>query len=105
MFRTRLREAAKDKANFAGRYILTAWGCGTTCLMGAVIDAKTGNVHWWNFTVCCWGFDIDDKFRPIEFPLNSRLIVFSGARNEKEGDIGAHFYKLENGRLYTFDLC
>ncbi|HEU4872788.1 MAG TPA: hypothetical protein VFT44_06795 [Pyrinomonadaceae bacterium] len=44
MFRTRLKEASKEKPNFAGRYILTAWGCGTTCLMGGVIDAKTGKV-------------------------------------------------------------
>ena len=97
-FRTRLREASKEKPNFAGRYILTAWGCGTSCLMGAVIDAKTGRVHWWNFTICCWT-STDDNFKPIEFRLNSKLIVFSGARNEKEGDEGAHFYKFENGRF------
>lgn len=98
MFRTRLREASKEKPNFAGHYILTAWGCGTTCLMGAVVDAKTGRVYWWNFTICCWT-DVDEKFQPIEFRLNSNLIVFSGARNEKEGDVGAHFYKFERGRF------
>jgi hypothetical protein len=98
-FRTRLREASKEKPNFAGHYILTAWGCGTSCLMGAVIDAATGRVYWWDFTICCWSFDVDNKFQPIEFRLNSRLIVFSGARNEKEGDVAAHFYKFENGRF------
>jgi hypothetical protein len=99
-FRTRLRWAAKNlKPNFAGRYILTTWGCGTSCLMGAVIDAKTGKVHWWDFSLCCWGYDIDENFQPIEIRLNSKLIVFSGARNEKDGDIGAHFYKFENGRF------
>ncbi len=97
MFRTRLREAAKEKPNFAGRYIVTAWGCGTQCLMGAVIDAKTGKVYWWNFTVCCWE-NADDDFSPIEFRPNSRLIVFSGLRNEA-GIKGAHFYKFENGRF------
>ena len=99
MFRTRLRETSKEKPNFAGRYILTAWGCGTSCLMGAVIDAKTGKVYWWGFTICCWGHEVDDNFQPIEFRLNSKLIVFSGARNEKDGDNGAHFYKFENGRF------
>jgi hypothetical protein len=100
MFKTRLREAAKNqKPNFAGHYILTAWGCGTSCLMGAIIDAKTGRVHWWDFTICCWGFEVDDKFEPIEIRINSRLIVFSGARNEKEGDVGAHFYKFERSRF------
>ncbi len=99
MFRTRLREAAREKPNFAGHYILTAWGCGTSCLMGAVIDAKTGKVYWWHFSICCWGHDVDENFEPIEFRLNSKLIVFSGARSEKEGDNGAHFYKFENGRF------
>jgi hypothetical protein len=100
MFKTRLAWAAKNqRPNFAGHYILTTWGCGTTCLIGAIIDAKTGKVHWWDFSICCWSFDVDDKFQPIEFRLNSKLIVFSGARNEKDGDVGAHFYKFENGRF------
>jgi len=98
-FKTRLREAAKnEQVNFAGNYILTSWGCGTECLMGAVIDAKTGKVYWWNFSVCCWSAT-DDKFNPIEFRPDSKLIVFSGARNEKEGDDAAHFYRFENGRF------
>jgi len=99
MFRTVLREAAKEKPNFAGRYILTAWGCGTACLMGAVIDAKTGKVYWWGFSICCWRAEVDDNFQPIEFRLNSKLIVFSGIRNEKDNDNGAHFYKFEHGRF------
>ena len=41
---------------------------------------------------------MDDNFRPIEFRLNSKLIVFSSARNEKD-DNGVHFYKFENGRF------
>ncbi len=100
MFKTRLAWAARNqRPNFAGHYILTSWGCGTTCLMGAIIDAKTGKVYWWNFSICCWSLDVDDKFEPIDFRLNSKLIVFSGARNEKDGDVGAHFYKLENERF------
>jgi hypothetical protein len=90
-FRTRLRTAARQPPNFAGHYILTAWGCGAECLAGAVIDANSGELYWFPHTICCWGADVDDKFRPIEFHLDSRLIVFSGARNEKEGDGGAHF--------------
>ena len=99
-FKTRLRWAAKNlKPNFAGHYILTTWGCGAQCLMGAVIDAKTGRVYWWDFTICCWGFETDDKFNPIEFRPDSSLIVFSGLRNEKDGDDGAHFYRFDRGRF------
>lgn len=97
-YQTRLREAAKEKPNFAGHYILAAWGCGAECLMGAVIDAQTGKVYWFDFTICCWGAT-DDNFEPIEFRKDSKLIVFSGLRNEREGDDGAHFYKFENNRF------
>ena len=99
LFRTRLREAARQKPNFAGHYILTTWGCGTTCVTGAVIDANTGRVYWFPHTTCCWDANVDDKFNPIEFRLQSRLIVFSGRRNEKENDNGAHSYKFENGHF------
>jgi len=99
MYRSRLREAAKEKPNFAGHFIIAAWGCGAQCLMGAVINAKTGRVNWIPHTTCCWGTEVDERFEPIEFRLNSRLIVFSGLRDEKEGDDGAHLYKFENGRF------
>ena len=93
-FRTRLREAAQEKPNFAGHYIITAWGCGTGCLMGAVIDANTGKVRWFPHSICCWGeIERDDNFTPIVFRLDSRLIVFTGLRNERDRDQGAHFYE------------
>ncbi len=98
MFRTRLRAAAKEKPNFAGHYVVTSWGCGTTCLMGAIIDVKTGKVYWWDFSLCCWG-NVDDGFNPIEIRKNSNLIIFSGTRNEGDGDYGSHFYKFENGKF------
>jgi hypothetical protein len=99
-YKTRLKWAAKNqKPNFAGHYILISWGCGAECVEGAVIDAKTGKVYWWKFTICCWGTSVDEKFKPIEFRADSRLLVFSGARNEKDGDAGVHFYQIENGRF------
>ena len=99
MFRTRLKEAAKQKPNFAGHYILTTWGCGMECLMGALIDAKTGKIYQMPFTICCWGADVDDDFEPIQFRTDSNLIIFSGARDEKEGDNGKHFYKFDRHRF------
>lgn len=94
MFKTRLTNAAKEMPNFAGRYIVTTWGCGAECLMGVAIDAKIGNVHTWGFSVCCWG----DVEKPIDFRLDSSMIVFSGLRNE-EGSKGPHYYSVENGRF------
>ncbi len=97
-FHTRLRSAAGQAPNFAGHFIVTAWGCGTECLAGAIIDANLGTVYWLPHTICCWG-DVGEKFRPIKYRLDSRLIVFSGERNEKEGDGGAHFYDFKDGKF------
>jgi hypothetical protein len=97
-YRTRLREAAREKPNFAGHFIVTIWGCGTECVQGAIIDAKTGRVFMLPTTLCCFG-NVDDKFEPVEHRLNSKLIILSGARNEKEGDNAARFYRFDNNRL------
>ena len=39
------------------------------------------------------------NINPVEFRPNSKLIVLSGARNEKEGNAATRFYKFENNRL------
>jgi hypothetical protein len=98
-FKTRLREALKGKPNFAGHYIVTGWGCGTGCQLGAVIDARSGRVYWFPFATG-QNYEVDADFRPVEFRLNSRLIIFSGFRGDQEnGEAGARFYKFENGRF------
>jgi hypothetical protein len=88
-FRTRLRQGAKEKVNFAGHYVFTTWGCGSECIMGAAIDVKTGKVFLLPFTVCCWG---DDD--PAEFHADSRLIAIHGQRNEKGP--GTWYYKIDD---------
>lgn len=85
-----LRAAARGKPNFAGRYVLTSFGCGASCTMSAAIDAKTGAVAWLPFTVCCWEPEIDE---PLQFKRNSRLLVVHGSRNE-EGS-GVHYYQFD----------
>jgi hypothetical protein len=98
-FRTRLRSAAAQRPNFAGHYIVSSWGCGATCVMGAAIDANTGRVHWFPFTICCWTPNDTDTFRPIDYRVDSRLIIFTGARDEKDGDAAAHYYEFRNGEF------
>ena len=99
IFRTRIRYAAKQKRSFAGEYVLTAWGCGMECLSPAAINVRTGVVSPVPFTVCCWGSERD--FKAIDYRLNSRLIVFSGFRNESEKDSrdDVHYYVFRNGNF------
>jgi hypothetical protein len=79
-FRTSLNRAARQAPNFAGHYILTNIGCGASCVLTAVIDAKSGRVNWLPFTLCCW----DDKItEPIEFRRDSDLMILHGSKDEK----------------------
>uniref|UniRef100_E6VP76 Uncharacterized protein n=1 Tax=Rhodopseudomonas palustris (strain DX-1) TaxID=652103 RepID=E6VP76_RHOPX len=93
-YRTRLRAASKEWANFADHYYLTEWGCdGPQCRTGAIVSLPTGKVTFLP-EVCCWG-NVDDKFKPIEFRKDSRLVVLSGQLGG-QGDNGAKFFELKN---------
>lgn len=89
MFRTHINEAAKGKPDFAGHFILATWGCGASCVSGAVIDAKSGVVTMVPWIVCCSSnWDVE----PLVYQADSRLIVFNGLINEQEPD-AAHYYE------------
>lgn len=89
-----LRDAAERPPDFAGHYVLASWGCGASCVMAAAIDAKTGTVIWLPFTVCCWPLEITE---PLEFKIDSHLLIVRGSRNEKGG--GVYYYLLDNQRF------
>lgn len=100
-YRTRLREAARQRPNFAGHYVLALWGCGTQCVTGAAVDLRSGRVTWLpGGTLCCWGSGPQGPARevvPLRYRLDSRLLVLDGARHEREGDQGEHYYAMEDG--------
>ena len=55
--------------------------------MGAAVDLKTGRVTWVPDTLCCWWEPDDDaanEVEPMEFRLDSRLIIFHGMFGENE---------------------
>ena len=107
-FRTRLTSALRGGVNFGGRYILTGWGCGTGCVSGAIIDARTGRVYFpeemGNIAV---GVDETTGMyyeRPVEYRKNSRLLVvhgIPGTQIEANADrpTGDYFYEWKNNRL------
>jgi hypothetical protein len=80
--------------NFAGHYIFASWGCGASCIQSVAINAKSGNVIWLPFTVCCFAKGIMD---PIEYQLTSNLIIIQGSRNERGN--GTYYYKLLNEKF------
>jgi hypothetical protein len=89
MFRTRIDEAAKGKPDFAGSFIFARWGCGASCVSGAVIDARTGAVTMVPWMVCCSAnYDVE----PLVYRADSRLVVFNGLIDEEEPD-AAHYFE------------
>jgi hypothetical protein len=95
-FKTRINEAAKGKVDFAGHFIVAEWGCGASCLGGAVIDAKTGVVTMIPWSTCCtmWNGDADR----IQRKADSRLIAFVGMINEEEPD-AFHWFEFDRGNF------
>lgn len=80
MFRTNLRNAAKEAPDFAGHYKVAVWGCGSNCLNGNLIDLETGEVfdlpdadrpEWREYIFC--GYSYDEKV--YEVRVNSRLLI------------------------------
>lgn len=90
-YRTRLREANKEGINFAGHYIIASWGCGTGCSIGAIIDAKTGEVFFPDELAGGFGIETGhpeeslDKYGNFEYKPESNLLVLNGWGGEKNG--------------------
>jgi hypothetical protein len=91
-----LRSAEKGPVNFAGSGMLAMWGCGASCIMAASVDAKTGNVAWLPFTVCCWSTNISE---PLEFRADSRLLVVHGSRDETGPGSAVHYYTFDGKKF------
>lgn len=99
-FRTRIRKAAKLAPNFAGHYVLAGWGCGSSCIHYVIVDVKTGYVYFDNHIITSDGLNgIPDEAKPLDFRLNSRLLIFTGRIDEVKQGPGPHFFQLRHGRL------
>lgn len=104
-YRSRLREAiATGKPSFAGRYIVTRWGCGTDgCNVGAVIDASTGHAISMPFALTSVyplkpQYEKEDG-QELVYRLSSRLLVQAGdidSSNSSGKDV-VEFYELRDG--------
>lgn len=92
-FRTRLQKAIQKAPNFAGHFVFTAWGCGASCLMPAIINVKTGDVYFPDFVVI-----YDPNKEPFEFKPNSRLLIIHGSLGE-EAPIGTFYFRWDEHKL------
>ncbi|KPE53004.1 hypothetical protein [Chryseobacterium indologenes] len=83
-FRTRIRKAyAEGTPDFASYYITVIFGCGTSCIMGMMMDVRDGKIYdlpLGEETSCLFADD-----RAI-FDLDSRLFIASICRESNEAE-------------------
>ena len=99
-YRTNLSNALSNSdVNFAGKYILVSWGCGSGCSQGAIIDARTGNVFFPNELqgVYAGGLTLGEHDM-LEFKKNSCLLLIygysgSGFNPENPTHHGIYYYQ------------
>jgi len=80
-FRTKLQSALeKEPINFAGKYILKQWGCGTACIQAALIDTQTGGVYFPEVLQgVTQGYNESfAKHEILEFKNSSNLLIIYG---------------------------
>jgi hypothetical protein len=109
LFRTKIRQGATKGANFAGHYSIIEWGCGTSCVSLALVDARTGEVYgppWALYSpqvpgtrFGSLGYGIALRFEDgsstqdndaVSYKLNSRLLIVRGCPNDKNCGVYYH---------------
>lgn len=89
--------ASEEKVNAGGRFIVVKLPCGSACAQPTFLDVTNGKIIEFD-TVSGWR-EVPDDFEPVLSRAGSRLVVFSGTRNET-GVNGLHFYTIgDNGKL------
>jgi hypothetical protein len=110
-FRTMLRQGAAKGPNFAGHYTIVGWGCGSSCLNWAIVDAKNGYVFFApgarivaadhvdsdSDSDRSAGLDVD--YNALRFKRDSSLLSVLGAPEEDASREGIYFYQWTGKRL------
>jgi hypothetical protein len=99
MFRTRLSEDSRGGPNFAGRYALVVWGCGTGCAQMGVVDSKTGRVYFPPVEYMDIPDTEDAQARSRVFRLDSRMLVITKNHYDGRGTYTAYYYLFDGGRF------
>ena len=81
--------------NFDGHYFVIRWGCGSDCLMMAVVDAKSGRIY--DPPLSGAGAELYVPMdimgdREIDFRLDSNLMVLRNACRYARADCGVYYF-------------
>jgi hypothetical protein len=88
--------------NFAGHYFVIRWGCGSNCLMMAVVDAKNGKVHGPPLSGA--GTELYIPMDPmsdveIDFRRDSSLMVLHNACKDARRECGIYYFNWRNDQF------
>jgi len=101
-FRSQIREAASKGPNFAGKFTIAQWGCGSGCIQMAVIDGENGAVYRGPFKVLSARrlHTLEIYAAPLlQFRANSRLIIVSGCPEEDLSKCADVYYEWSGTRF------
>ena len=107
LFRTQIRDGAAKGPNFAGSYSIVEWGCGSSCVSIAVVDAKSGEVYAAPFRTLGYGSVLkyadvsEENYDPLEYKLNSRLLVVRGCPEDR--NCASYFYEWTGSTFKLID--
>jgi hypothetical protein len=99
-FRTHIRQGAESDVEFAGRYTIPRWGCGTECNAFVIVDSIGGRVYD-GLEVAGLPFRWveerggDEAIPRMEFYPNSSLLKINACPNEE--DCGLYDYEMIDG--------
>ncbi len=106
-FGTAIREGAARGPNFAGRFAIVRWGCGSECVQMAVVDEKSGAVYRGPFATLAFSVSLiwhgngpeADRFEPVSFRLDSRLLVVRGCPEENQRNCAEAYYEWDGKKF------
>ena len=114
-FYTIMTEEASKGPNFAGHFTFIKWGCGTSCLSYAIVDAISGKivlfkpvlenlVPSYNVNSKLLTFNEKDEFRHLE---GKNLKEIINSMDLESGKL-REYYELieeESGKIWLYRLC
>lgn len=105
-YRTVLRTQAREGANFAGHFTIAGWGCGSSCVQFAIIDATTGKVYFPPNIASVSTVHVSEAatepepiFNGLRYRANSRLLIVLGALNDNQSREGIAYYEWTGNAL------
>jgi len=90
-YKSQLTWASEEGVNFAGKYALTSWGCGSLCEIVALVDLQYGKVVFGPYTPLGYSFTNNSKLLIVN-PTNKTIFDFPNG-------IFTEYYILQNNEF------